>query len=73
MRSQSRKNDLESLAYNLLELLTGELPWDEIVRNNEASTGEKDKLQIEYKKKPAEEICKGTCEEFKVFLREVKI
>ena len=42
MRSQSRKDDLESLAYSLVELLTGEFPWDEIVRNNEASKhGEK--------------------------------
>ena len=71
-RSLSRKDDLESLAYNLVELLTGELPWDKILENNEASMDEKYKLLIEFKNKPAEEICKGTCEEFEVFLREVR-
>ena len=72
LRNQSRKDDLESLAYNLVELLTGKLPWGAVERNSKISKEEKEKLLIECKEKPAEEICKGMPKEFALFLKEVR-
>ena len=71
LRNRSRKDDLESLAYNLVELLTGKLPWEDIVSSNELSEKEKNELVIE-KEKPAAEICSGMPNEFADFLHKVR-
>ena len=72
MRNLSRKDDLESLAYNLVELMTGKLPWDEIVYDDNLSEEEKNEPVIKCKEKSAEEICTGMPKEFADFLQEVR-
>ena len=72
-RSQSRRDDLESLAYVLVRLRTGNLPWYNFLKDNKISKLKtKRKILIECKKRPAHEICKGICKEFKIFLEEVR-
>lgn len=68
--SQSRKDDLESIAYILIYLYKGVLPWMNI-KNKEKQTryrliGEK-KMEI-----TEEELTKGMPREFTVFLKYVK-
>ena len=68
----SRRYDLESLAYTLIKLRTGKLPWDNIVWDTKICYKEKTKLLVEAKSKPAEEICGEKCKEFVFFLNEVR-
>ena len=69
-RTLSRRDDLESLAYTLIKLGTGKLPF--IIRGKKIGGKEKVKLLIEQKKKSSEEICAGMCREFVIFLDEVR-
>ena len=71
-RSLSRRDGFELLAYVLVQLRSGKLPWDEMLRNKEMSLKEKVRKLIEWRRKPAQEICDGMCKEFVVFLNEVR-
>ena len=71
-KSLSRRDDLESLAYTLIKLRTGKLPWGEIARDKEMCKRKKTNLLREGRYKPSEEICDGMCEEFVMFLNEVR-
>jgi serine/threonine protein kinase len=65
----SRKDDLESLAYVVIFLAKGILPW----QNLNVSESEKTKKVGELKvKTPVEELCKGLPEEFAKYLIYVK-
>jgi casein kinase 1 len=65
----SRKDDLESLAYVIIFLAKGVLPW----QNLNVSESEKTKKVGEIKAKtPVEELCKGLPEEFSKYLLYVK-
>ena len=71
-RSFSRRDDLELLAYVLVQLRSGKLLWDEILRDKKMSLKEKARKVIEWRRKPAEEVCDGMCKEFVVFLNVVR-
>jgi len=63
---QSRRDDLESLAYVLVYFLLGELPWQGLKAKNM-----KEKYEKIMEKKistPIEVLCKGFPEEFQVFI-----
>ena len=67
---QSRRDDLESLAYTLVWLLKGSLPWSHVPCTNEAQW-----LEAIYRKKvetPVEAVCDGLPAEFCEFLRDVR-
>ena len=70
-RTLSRRDDLESLAYTLIKMRTGKLPWEEFTRNKEMEKKEKIKITIRFKDFPAEDICKGMRKEFETFLTAV--
>ena len=72
-RSLSRRDDLESLAYVLMEFRSGKLIWDEIVSDPNLNLEEKCSKLIEYKTKPAKELCAGLNEVFATFLEKVRI
>ena len=71
-RSLSRRDDLESLAYTLIKLKTGKLPWNGIAFDKKMCKKEKLELSIAERNKSAEEICDGTCKEFVDFLNKVR-
>ena len=71
-RSQSRRDDLESLAYLLVQLRTGKLPWDDILERSELIRRKKREKIIESKSQPADTICIGMRDEFAKFLRNVR-
>jgi len=63
---QSRRDDLESLAYVLVYFLTGELPWQGLKAKNM-----KEKYEKIMEKKistPIEVLCKGFPEEIQIFI-----
>ena len=63
---QSRRDDLESLAYMLIYFLNGSLPWQ-----GQRATKKEDKYQMILEKKlniPIEVLCKGIPREFQEFL-----
>lgn len=67
---QSRRDDLESLAYVLIYFLQGSLPWQNL-------PGRTRKEKIDYilankKETPIEELCKGMPVEFATFLYKVR-
>lgn len=67
---QSRRDDLESLAYTLVWLLRGELPW-----SNRPHPSEHEWLEDVHKLKletPIEVICQGVPKEFAQFLSDVR-
>lgn len=67
---QSRKDDLESIAYVLIYLYKGKLPWQGIKHKDK-----KEKYRLIGEKKasiPEEELCKGMNKEFIVFLKYVR-
>ena len=73
--SLSRRDDLESLAYTLIKLATGKLPWEEILRDKvmvNMEIMEIIKIMIEEKKQSSKDICDGMPEEFVNFLDEVR-
>ena len=67
---QSRKDDLESVAYMIIYFMKGDLPWQDIKSNNEINKY----FQIYLMKKntPVEELCSGLPEEIYKFLKYVK-
>ena len=67
---QSRRDDLESLAYVLIYLLKGKLPWQGLPAQTEK---QKMKKILDTKKKTTvEQLCQGLPPQFGVFLRMVK-
>ena len=71
-RTSSRRDDLESLAYVLVRLNTGKLPWDSILKDQTKSKKEMMREVLKSKRQEAGEICRGTCREFAVFLERVR-
>ena len=71
-RTSSRRDDLESLAYVLVRLNTGKLPWDAILKDQTRSKKEMMREVVRSKRQEAGEICRGTCREFAVFLERVR-
>ena len=71
-RSVSRRDDLESLAYVLVRLNSGKLPWDTVLKDETKDKKAMLKETIKCKRLPASEICEGTCKEFEIFLDEVR-
>ena len=71
-KNLSRRHDLISLAYVLVELRSGKLPWDEILCAKNMSRNEKCEKLLEWERKRAEDICDGMCKEFAVFLDKVR-
>lgn len=62
-----RRDDLESLAYTLIYLAKGSLPWQSLdVKDKEEKHGAI--LEMKLKISP-EELCKGLAEEFSLFLK----
>lgn len=67
---QSRRDDMESLAYTLIYLLKGSLPWQNVSGN---TMEERNNMIYEMKTTvPVEEICGDIPDEFKRFLVHVK-
>ena len=67
---QSRRDDLESLAYTLIWMLKGTLPW-----SNPPGLNPDEKLQktLDMKRNtPIDELCRGIPAEFCEFLRDVR-
>ena len=71
-RSLSRRDDLESLAYLLVKLRSGKLPWDALLRNKMIPENKRTEKLLGYKSVPAKYICVGMEDEFKLFLDEVR-
>ena len=71
-RSTSRRDDLESLAYVLVKLRTGKLPWDDVLNEKNVGDLEMERSLMECRIKPAKAICKGMRKEFVTFLDEVR-
>lgn len=69
-KEQSRKDDLESIAYILVYLYKGRLPWMGIKHKDK-----KEKYRLIGEKKEAtkeEELCSGMPKEFVIFLKYIK-
>ena len=65
-REQSRRDDLESLAYMFIYFLNGKLPWQGFTRPNNADRFDKicqKKIEVS-----PEELCKDNPKEFAAFL-----
>lgn len=67
---QSRKDDLESIAYILIYLYKGKLPWKSIKTKDKKK--KYDLIHKEKLKYTAEELCKGMPRQFAVFLDYVR-
>ena len=67
---QSRRDDLESLAYVLIMLLKGSLPWDKTIANNLKEVQEK--ILSVKENTSIEELCNGLPSEFADFLTSVR-
>ena len=65
-KEQSRRDDLESLAYILVFFLKGKLPWQSVTDNN--STDKYAKLHELKRTMQPEEVCKGLPTEFADFI-----
>ncbi|KIM76586.1 hypothetical protein PILCRDRAFT_797040 [Piloderma croceum F 1598] len=69
---QSRRDNLESLAYILIYLVVGPLPWEAVIpcTNNEAANGELLLLLITLKEEATPDgLCSGLSSVFADFLR----
>ena len=67
----SRRDDLESLAYVLIKLHTGRLPWEEIIDKGELNPELKIRV-ADSKRGPVKEVCRGTFRELEIFLKDVR-
>ena len=68
--TQSRRDDLESLLYNLVYMHTGKLPW---LRLDEKDKRKRISLIYEMKKKVDPEVlCKGMPKEYSIFFRYIR-
>ena len=56
----SRRDDIESLGYNLVYFMKGKLPWSDCLHGQEAKTK---KIETSL-----DELCEGLPEEFKEFI-----
>lgn len=67
---QTRRDDLEGIAYMLIYFLKGSLPWQNIKCENRSEKYKK----IHYLKQsiPIGELCEGIPQEFAIFLKEVR-
>eukprot|EP01065_Artemidia_motanka_P005886 TRINITY_DN12857_c0_g1_i1.p1 TRINITY_DN12857_c0_g1~~TRINITY_DN12857_c0_g1_i1.p1 ORF type:complete len:415 (+),score=87.04 TRINITY_DN12857_c0_g1_i1:46-1290(+) len=63
-------DDLESAAYSFVELLTGKLPWDDVVLS--ARAARKGNPVVKKKRGPEESICRGLPPAFCGFLTQVR-
>ena len=64
---QSRRDDIEGIAYNLIYFAKGKLPWQGVKTKNKK---EKHKKIMEYKEEyTAEKLCDGLPEEFPTLLK----
>ena len=67
---QSRKDDLESLGYMLIYLVSHYLPWIDIAINEKIEENTKFKLFAEAKSSTtSEKLCRGLPEEFEAFIK----
>ena len=70
LHEQSRRDDLESLAYCFIHLLKGSLPWESVSDANPLQLQE-NILRIKEKITP-KELCSGLPKEFRIFLEDVR-
>lgn len=70
----SRRDDLESLAYVLIYLFRGHLPWQSPPAHNKKESKKEKRKRITDLKKciPLAELCKGMPQEFATFLDQVR-
>ena len=69
-QEQSRKDDLESIAYMLIYMYKGRLPWQGIKNKDK-----KERYRLIGERKQAttpEELCKGMSKEFLIFLKYIR-
>lgn len=66
----SRRDDLESLAYVLIYFYKGVLPWQNIYSKSPEEQGD---AILKKKEEGEEELCRGLPNQFKVFLKYVKL
>ena len=67
---QSRKDDLESVAYMIIFFMKGDLPWEHIKSNNEINKYYK--IYMMKKNLPVQQLCKGLPIQIYYFLKYVK-
>ena len=67
---QSRKDDLESVAYMIIFFMKGDLPWEHIKSNNEINKYYK--IYMMKKNLPVQQLCKGLPIQIHNFLKYVK-
>ena len=67
---QSRKDDLESVAYMIIFFMKGDLPWEHIKSNNEINKYYK--IYMMKKNLPVQQLCKGLPIQIYNFLKYVK-
>ena len=70
----SRRDDLESLAYVLIKLRTGRLPWEQTIDTYKKGVldSELRRIVADSKRGPVEEVCRGTFRELEIYLKEVR-
>ena len=71
-KEQSRRDDLESLGYTLIELIKNHLPWSEIIHYNNFPLNKIEKCMKVYKLKLSisiEKLCEGLPEEFIKYIK----
>ena len=57
----SRRDDIESLGYNIIYFMKGELPWSHIKNSNQ--------ILLKKTETSLDELCQGLPEEFKLFIK----
>ena len=65
-REQSRRDDLESLAYMFIYFLKGKLPWQGVARQN--NNGDYDRILQKKRDISSSELCEGIPFQFEAFL-----
>ena len=67
---QTRRDDLEGIAYMLIYFIKGSLPWQSVKCENKREKN--DKIYSIKRATSIEELCEGIPQEFATFLREVR-